>query len=164
MNKRFFILLLIGVNFGCDQLSKNIVRNKISSGEFIELIGGHLVLTRVENAGAFLSTGEYLDNSFKLIILALVPLLFVGFAISYLMQRKGLPGLLVSGMCFVIGGGLGNIYDRLLHGSVTDFLYLDTDVFKTGIFNLADLSVLVGLIAITAHLLKTRYQESRRSS
>ena len=48
-----------------------------------------------------------------------------------------------------IGGGIGNIYDRFLYGSVTDFLFIDLGgVFKTGIFNIADLSVTTGMILI----------------
>ena len=49
----------------------------------------------------------------------------------------------------MIGGGIGNIYDRILHGSVTDFLYIDLGgVFHTGVFNVADLCITVGISII----------------
>ncbi len=46
---------------------------------------------------------------------------------------------------FLIGGGIGNIYDRIVYGSVTDFLHMDFVLFRTGIFNLADVSIMVGI-------------------
>lgn len=159
MIKKLFILLLIAANFGSDQLSKNIVRREIATAEIIAFLDGHLVLTRVENTGAFLSTGENINSSVKLLMLALLPLIFLCFGIVYLMRKTDLPQLLVAGMSFVIGGGLGNIYDRIIYGSVTDFLYLDFYIFQTGIFNLADLSVWTGLIMIATHLYYKKYQQ-----
>ena len=50
------------------------------------------------------------------------------------------------GLCFVIGGGVGNLFDRMVYGSVTDFLYLKFGVFQTGIFNMADVSIMTGML------------------
>ncbi|MGB3075106.1 MAG: signal peptidase II [Chitinophagales bacterium] len=47
-------------------------------------------------------------------------------------------------MCFVIGGGIGNLIDRMLYGSVTDFLFIHSGMFRTGIFNMADTSIMLG--------------------
>ncbi|MFA6946987.1 MAG: signal peptidase II [Pedobacter sp.] len=59
-----------------------------------------------------------------------------------------MPKILLTGWCFVIGGGIGNLYDRIVHGSVTDFLHLDLGVFQTGIFNMADVSIMLGMVLI----------------
>ena len=48
------------------------------------------------------------------------------------------------GLAFIIGGGIGNIFDRIVYGSVTDFFHMDFVIFRTGIFNMADVSVMVG--------------------
>jgi signal peptidase II len=56
------------------------------------------------------------------------------------------------GISFAIGGGLGNIYDRILFGSVTDFLYFDFVLFHTGIVNMADISVTIGFFMIVYEL------------
>jgi len=62
---------------------------------------------------------------------------------------KGLDKISIIGFSLIIGGGIGNIFDRIVYGSVTDFLYLDFGgIFKTGIFNIADLSVTTGMILI----------------
>ena len=63
-------------------------------------------------------------------------------------MKKSLSNLTSLGICFVVGGGLGNIYDRLIYGSVTDFLHINFVIFQTGIFNMADVSIIAGTFAI----------------
>lgn len=146
------ILLLVLANAGCDQLSKNVARKNIAYYETIKVVGNHLILTKVENSGAFLSTGDSMTDSVKFIFLSLIPLLALFYGIYYLLKNSQLNKLLVLGICFVIGGGLGNLYDRLLYGSVTDFLHIDFYILKTGIFNLADVSIMIGMIMLVIHL------------
>jgi signal peptidase II len=147
-----FIMLIVLANAGCDQVSKQAAREHISYYETINVIGKHLILTKIENSGAFLSAGDSLGSSVKFIFLSLLPLLALCYGIYYLFTRNDLPKLLVLGISFVIGGGLGNLYDRLMYGSVTDFVHIDFFVFKTGIFNLADVSIMAGMIMLVTHL------------
>lgn len=146
------IILLVLANAGCDQLTKNVARQNIAYHETINVIGNHLILTKVENSGAFLSTGDSLGDSVKFIVLSLLPLLALFYGIYYLLRNNQLNNLMVLGVCFVIGGGFGNLYDRLLYGSVTDFLHIDFYILKTGIFNLADVSIMIGMIILVIHL------------
>ena len=55
---------------------------------------------------------------------------------------------MLAGFCFVIGGGIGNVFDRIAYGSVTDFLHVKFGIFQTGIFNVADLSIMTGVVII----------------
>ena len=69
-------------------------------------------------------------------------------------------------LSFIIGGGIGNIYDRILYNSVTDFMYFELGSFHTGIFNMADVSVVVGgfLILLNSILSKVdNYQLGKDS-
>ena len=146
------ILLLVLANTGCDQISKHAARRHIGYFETIEVIGKHLVLTKIENSGAFLSAGDSMGDSVKFVFLSFVPLIALLYGIYYLLTHENLPRLLVTGICFVIGGGLGNLYDRFRYGSVTDFVHIDFYPVKTGIFNLADVSIMVGMILIIINL------------
>jgi signal peptidase II len=139
-----FILIILCSNIACDQVSKNIVRHKIDYNEQISLIGKYLTLTKVENTGAFLSLGNSLPKNLKLIILTILPLIVLGFAIVYILTKNNLSTLTLLGIVFIVGGGIGNIYDRFIYGSVTDFLHIDFVIFQTGIFNMADVSVMLG--------------------
>ncbi|HTF20206.1 MAG TPA: signal peptidase II [Chryseolinea sp.] len=148
VTRLLLITVILVCNFGCDQLSKRIVRKNVDDYEEIAIVKGHLTLTKVENKGAFLSLGHALPQQLKTILLAVLPLLALGVAVIYLLINDRITYLRAAGICFLVGGGLGNIMDRLFYGSVTDFLHLQYGRFQTGIFNLADVSIVIGLILI----------------
>ena len=85
----------------------------------------------------------------KTIFLLILPVIILICIMVYVYRDKQIDKISLIGFCFIIGGGIGNIYDRILYGSVTDFLFIDLGgIFKTGIFNIADLSVTTGMILI----------------
>lgn len=139
------LLLLLTLNFSCDQFSKRIVRNEIRDYENISIIKENFTLTRVENTGAFLSLGDNMPYIFRLIILTGLPLLFLLYGLYFLFTKRNLPMTMQIALCFLIGGGVGNLYDRILHGSVTDFMHMDFYLFQTGVFNFADISIMIGI-------------------
>ena len=141
------ILLIITVNIGCDQFSKKIIKRSVLPYETIHVLNDHVTLTRVENSGAFLSAGDSMPKNAKHIFLALIPMMAIVLGLVYLFLKPVSHNMLI-GLCFVIGGGVGNLFDRILYGSVTDFLYLKFGVFQTGIFNMADVSIMTGMFII----------------
>lgn len=140
----FLIILTVSVNIGCDQVSKTIVRGRVSYGERIPLLDRHLTLTKVENTGAFLSLGNAWPPLVKNTLLLALPILALLAGLAYLLFSAKVPRLVVLGTSFIIGGGIGNLIDRATYGSVTDFLHIRLGLFQTGIFNMADVSVMVG--------------------
>jgi signal peptidase II len=152
------ILLIITVNIGCDQFSKKIVKRSVLPYETIHVLNDHLTVTRVENSGAFLSAGDSMSKASKQIFLTLIPVVAMILGLVYLFL-KPVSGNMLVGLCFVIGGGVGNLFDRILYGSVTDFLYLKFGIFQTGIFNMADVSIMAGMsIVLLQFLLKRDYK------
>ena len=142
------ILIILATNIGCDQVSKSIVRQKIDYNEKISVIKNIVTLTKVENTGAFLSLGNHLPRVTYIIFMIILPLIVIGFALFYLFKNSALSKLIIIGICLVIGGGLGNIFDRIIYSSVTDFLHFDFALFQTGIVNLADISVTAGFFIL----------------
>ncbi|HET9054305.1 MAG TPA: signal peptidase II [Cyclobacteriaceae bacterium] len=142
------IFAMVATNVGCDQVSKSLVRNRIGEYEQISVVENYIKLMRVENEGAFLSLGTSLPKMARFILLSLFPLAMLGFGIGYIFTRKNLSRAITFGFAFVIGGGLGNLYDRLVYGSVTDFLHIDFVLFQTGIFNMADVSIMTGMAIV----------------
>jgi len=124
----------------------------------------------VENKGAFLGMGSDMNDTLKLIFLLVLPTLVLGYVIYYIIKTKELDrlSLLVLGyviyyiiktkeldrlsliaFCCIVGGGIANVFDRIVYGQVTDFFFINLGgVFKTGIFNFADLSVTTGMIML----------------
>lgn len=138
-------LCILVLNLGCDQISKQIVRDRVDYYEVINLIDEKFILTKVENTGAFLSIGSNFPDIIKFIFLAGIPLLSLAFGIVYLFTRRKLTILSKIALACAIGGGIGNIYDRMMFGSVTDFLHIKIGMFQTGIFNFADVSIMLGM-------------------
>jgi signal peptidase II len=142
------IFAILAINVGCDQISKSIARNRIEDHEQISVVDNYVTLMRVENTGAFLSLGNSLPKMVRFILLSLIPLAILGFGIGYLFTKKNLSKSMLLGFAFVIGGGIGNLYDRLVYGSVTDFMHIDFVIFQTGIFNMADVSIMTGMAIV----------------
>ena len=67
----------------------------------------------------------------------------------HVLKDTSIDKLSLIGFCCIIGGGLANVFDRYAYGSVTDFLHIDLGgKLRTGIFNIADVSVTTGMIMI----------------
>ena len=141
-------LVIIFSNIGCDQITKEKARNQISNHETISIIKNNFMLTKVENTGATLSLGSNLNPSLKIIFLQILPLAVLVLLFFYMVKEKSISKLNLIAFSFIIGGGIGNIYDRILYNSVTDFMYLEWGVLHTGIFNMADVSVVVGTLLL----------------
>jgi signal peptidase II len=151
------IVTILISNVGCDQISKKIVRKRIHENEEISLMNNYLTLTRIENEGAFFSLGHSLPQPIKLFLLTILPMVSLGLAFVYLLTKKSLSNMTIIGICFIIGGGAGNIYDRLVYGSVTDFLHIDFVIFQTAIFNIADVSIMVGVFMVALDAFRSRF-------
>ena len=157
MNKKnIYLIILILFNIGIDQYSKKIVREEIIPGSQTEILGKLLQLMNVENSGAFLGMGSESNPTVKLIFLLILPIIVILSVLYYLFTNKSIDKLTSVGLSCIVGGGLANLYDRFIYGSVTDFLFMDFGIAKTGIFNLADLSVTTGMILILLSTFKEK--------
>lgn len=84
---------------------------------------------------------------------------FIGLAIvvslwlAYSLIFDSLNGLTRLGFSLILGGALGNVYDRIVHGYVVDFIHLHYQQYNFPIFNLADVAITIGVIAIILDLL-----------
>lgn len=148
MIKKIAIILLVLLNVGCDQLTKSLVRKNVSYQEHIALIDDNFVLTNVDNTGAMLGFGSDLSPTLKLIFLQGLPVLVLLVLLVRILQKSNHNKWLVVAFAFVIGGGIGNLIDRIAHGKVTDFFHIKLGFFQTGIFNMADVSVTTGVFLI----------------
>lgn len=152
LNKKSRYLLittLVFLSIAFDQISKIWVRNNFESYSEKSIIGDVFTLIKVENTGAFLGMGSELSEIPRVLLLIILPVVVLISITLYTYIDKTLDKLSIIGFSLIIGGGIANIFDRIVFGSVTDFLYINLGgIFKTGIFNIADLSVTTGMILI----------------
>ncbi len=160
LSRTLSIVLLIVVNIALDQISKFIVRAQIAQNEIIELVGDTFIMTKVENSGAFLGMGSDLSPALKWILLLILPVIVLSGVVYYIITNKTLDRLSLIAFCCIVGGGIANVFDRFVYGSVTDFFHIDLGgVFRTGIFNVADMSVSFGMILLVIASFKQKKLE-----
>ena len=142
------IAILLFACVGCDQVSKNIVRDRIALGASRSYMYDTLRLTHAENPGAFLSLGASLPEGARVAVFQVgVSILVVGLLGFALFSRVNAWG--VVGFSLLAASGLGNLLDRLLRdGLVTDFLNIGLGPVRTGIFNVADVLGVIGFLLV----------------
>ncbi len=151
MKRNLFIAVLIIANIAVDQITKVIVRTSMIKGHQgkIDVVKDYFQLIWVENEGAFLGLGSDMNPTLRLLFLLILPTIVLGYVIYYIIKTKELDKLSLIAFCCIIGGGIANVFDRIVFGEVTDFFYINLGgIFKTGIFNMADLSVTSGMIML----------------
>lgn len=149
LSRTAFIAILIVFNIAIDQISKIWVRANVEPFSEASIISDIFSLHNVENTGAFLGMGSDLNPTLKILLLLILPVIVLGLVVVHIIRDKSIDKLSLIGFCCIIGGGLANVYDRFAYGSVTDFLHIDLGgKLRTGIFNIADMSVSTGMILI----------------
>lgn len=140
-------LLLVSV--GCDQITKDWAHQSLASEQPMSWLYDMVRLQYVENAGAFLSLGTGLPESMRMLVFQVLPAVGL-FALSvYVIRAKGLSMAEILAWSLVLSGGVGNLLDRLLnHGRVIDFMNVGIGPLRTGIFNVADVCITVGVLML----------------
>jgi len=132
-----------------DQITKILARihlQPLPRGTEIPVIGDFFVLTYAENRGAFLSMGNMLPEQVWAVVMTLIPTIFILALLIYLIRTRTLTlteTLIFSG---IVAGGIGNLIDRYMFGFVTDFINFGIGDIRTGILNIADIPITMGII------------------
>lgn len=131
---------------GCDQTTKHIARVTLDAPGSVSLLHDTVRFRLAENRGAFLSLGRDLPApARRFVFVGVAAMLLAGLALTAVFG-SGLGAVQIAGLALVLGGGLGNLIDRVLRdGLVTDFVQIGLGPLRTGIFNLSDLAILLGV-------------------
>jgi len=142
-------LAVVSCCVGCDQATKQLATQTLRGAPAQSYFSDTLRLEYALNAGGFLSLGSDLSPGFRywLFVSLNVSLLAV---IAYVLATKWKMHLakFVALIC-LFAGGVGNLTDRLFHnGLVTDFINVGVGPIRTGIFNIADVAITFGGLAL----------------
>ncbi len=140
-------LAILTISVGCDQQTKLMAKEQLSYAQPIEYLDGMFKLIYAENTGAFLGLGDSLSPNLKYLFLIFIPTLVLFlFAVTYFKSSNSYSQFI--GMSLIVGGGIGNLIDRIAYGSVVDFMNISFAGLRTGIFNFADVAVSTGLVLL----------------
>ncbi len=143
------ILIIVFVNI-VDRLTKMWATNNLMNGNDVVIFKNIFSLSYLENKGAAWGIFEGKVN----FLLIMTVIIVIGI-IFYLLKYKPKSKVMRTGLSLIIGGAMGNMYDRGIYKHVVDFIYFhykDTYSFPT--FNIADMSVVVGTLLLVLSLLR----------
>lgn len=156
---RLVLLLAIVGTIGCDRVTKHVAEVALAGQPSQTFIAGTVWLGYVENTGGFLSLGATLPATVRTAVFIVgtgLMLLAVAFA-AWRMKARGWMAL---GFALFLSGATSNWIDRVMSGSVVDFLNLGIGPVRTGIFNVADVAIFAGMTLVWCSDLRSL---SRRS-
>lgn len=140
--KTLKIMLIIVSIFLLDRFTKVLVINNLSLGESISIINDFLNITYVNNHGAAFGI---MDG--KVIFIVIVSILIFAYLI-YEIRKESHSKLITISISFVIGGLLGNLFDRVVYGHVIDFFDFNLFGYDFAIFNVGDAFIVIGTILL----------------
>jgi signal peptidase II len=142
---RRFELWLPAVIVLLDQVSKAIVRRTLPLHESVSVIPGIMDFTHIRNTGAAFGFLNGVDFPFKTIVIAIVAtaaLIGVALYAAGLAHHQTLARV---GLALIIGGAAGNLIDRVIAGSVVDFVDVYWRSYHFWAFNVADSAISIGV-------------------
>ena len=160
-----YIGITIGVivlNYGLDRLTKLLAIEFLKEHPPISFLGDLMVLVYAENTGAFLSLGSVWSPALKYLLFLVLPAVVCLYALFWcFLKVRDLPRLVL--VATIIGGGMGNLVDRIANDfRVVDFLNFGIGRVRTGVLNVADLSVTFGALLLV--LLEYRREKREREA
>ncbi|MFQ5628918.1 MAG: signal peptidase II [bacterium] len=155
-NRFLFALLIISTCVGCDQTTKHLAQTNLPIYQMFSYLGDTIRLQYVLNSGAAFSLGASLPEGVRWWIFVVGQGVFLLFLTMYLAKNHNLRRSQFYGFALILGGGLGNFYDRIFRdGAVVDFLNIGIGNFlRTAIFNVADIAITCGLVLLVIGIYK----------
>lgn len=146
--------------FVLDQITKGAIRSHLSPWEAINVIPGLFNIVHTENPGIAFGLLADLANPWRSVLLIGLAILVLAI-ISAILLRSGAQNMLLRmGLALVMGGAVGNLFDRIVHGTVTDFVEVHVGEHFFPAFNVADSAITIGACLL---LLDMWYSRERKS-
>ena len=166
MQSRWAPFLIAAAVFALDRVSKGIIKARVNAFDTHVVIPGFFNIVHAENPGVAFglladSTGAW--RAIFLIGLSATVMIFIT-TMLWKPGRSSADNLTRTGLALVLGGAIGNLFDRVVNGTVTDFIevYLGSHYFPA--FNVADsaISIGAGLLLLDMWLGRSRKLEARQ--
>ena len=160
MGKRFLPVLAAIAVFIADRFTKDLIRTHISLWNGWTVIPSLFNIVHTENPGIAFGMLADLANPWRNVFLIGFSIVVLAIISAVLLRMGGQGPLLRLGLGFVMGGAVGNLFDRIVHGTVTDFVELHVGEHYFPAFNVADSAITIGACLL---LLDMWYSRERKS-
>jgi signal peptidase II len=149
--RKYFFLIAVTVLL-LDRLAKWAVASNIALHDSVVVIPGFFRLTHVQNSGA--AFGLFAESSAQwkggaLVLFSLMALLVVS---ALLWKNSHRWNVTTIGLSLILGGAMGNLWDRVMSGHVVDFLDFYVGTYHWPAFNVADSAIVIGAILLVSEI------------
>jgi signal peptidase II len=153
--RKYFFIIAVTVLL-LDRLAKWAVASNIALHDSVVVIPGFLRLTHVQNTGA--AFGLFAETSAQWKVGALVSFSILALVVVSALLWKNSHSLSTTtiGLSLILGGAMGNLWDRMVSGHVVDFLDFYVGSYHWPAFNVADSAIVVGAILLVAEIVFTK--------
>ncbi|MFN8096174.1 MAG: signal peptidase II [Vicinamibacteria bacterium] len=142
---------MVLATIACDRVTKRAAAEHLAGRPAVSLARGAIRLAYAENRGGFLSIGAALPPDVRVAVFEVGPAgLLAGLGIWVF--RRALGGGWIVGPALLWAGGVANVADRLSRGRVVDFMNVGVGGLRTGIFNVADVAITLGVVLVALEL------------
>jgi signal peptidase II len=154
MSKKIPYLALMAALIGLDQLTKFLVQARMRYLESVTVIPGFVNLTYIRNRGAIFGFFDGGGSPLRLVLITVGSVIALGFVAYYFFRTPASEKLTLIGLSLILSGAMGNLADRFIKGSVTDFIDVYVKGWHWPFFNVADscISIGAGLLLVTLFL------------
>jgi signal peptidase II len=141
------LLTLLAATVGCDRITKHLAIESLRGAPDQSFFAGTVRLEYAENSGGLLSIGAQLNPSLRFAIFTVATAVIL---IGLLIIAIKYPGSAwhVTAFGLALAGGASNLIDRLIRGTVVDFVTIGVGHLRTGVFNVADVAVFAGIMML----------------
>ena len=153
----FTVLLL-------DRLTKRLVAKDISLHDSITVIKRIFYITHVENRGAAFGLFNDSPSEWKIALLVLFSIVALVIVSALLWRSSHAMTASAVGLSLILGGAMGNLWDRLLNGRVVDFLLVYIGSYQWPAFNVADSAIVIGAGLLVFEILFAKTPEAEKTA
>jgi signal peptidase II len=153
MRDRRIEILLPAAIVAVDQMTKAVVRSKLPLYSSRTIIPGFMDFTHVPNSGIAYGLLQNVDFPFKTVLIAVIAaamMISVGVYAAGLAKHQLIARI---GLALIIGGAAGNLIDRVVTGSVVDFVDVYWRTWHFWVFNVADSAISIGVAIMILDML-----------
>ena len=150
--RKYHFLIAAGVVL-VDRASKWLVGRNITLHDSLTVVPGFFRFTHVENRGAAFGLFSDSPSEWKVTVLILFSLIALVVVSALLWKNSHSMTVTGFGLALIMGGALGNLWDRLLEGHVVDFLDFSLGGYHWPAFNVADSAIVMGALLLVTEIL-----------
>jgi signal peptidase II len=147
--------------FALDRFTKWIIEARVSSYDTYTVIPNFFSIVHSQNRGAAFGLFSDSPAEWRALLLVVASLAAIAFVGAMIWRARSVDALTVWGLALLLGGACGNVFDRVLRGSVTDFLLFYLGEYQWPAFNVADSAITIGCGLLILESFKSRKQPAQ---